>query len=96
MVGRFAPFDLGGDVLGAAESLGQKGEGERLGIGPAEVTSRDGTGPRRPVKGEDELLTVAVLEVAVVQLGVVGVAQARRSAISLVVRVVRGENSPGA
>src|SRR5512135_1732886 len=90
-----APFELHGAALGAAEGLVQQAAGEHLGIVPSEVATRDRAGPRRPVEGEDELLTVAVLEVAVVQPGVVGVAQARRGATSLVVRVVRGEDKPG-
>src|SRR5579859_1909796 len=88
-------MDTGGEVPGAAESLVQQAEGERLGFAPAQVAARDRAGPRRPVKGEDELLAETILEVAVVQPGVVGVAQARRGATSFVVRVVCGENERG-
>src|SRR3954468_7689200 len=92
---RIAPFDLRGEVLGAAEGLVQQAAGERLGIAPAEVATRDRAGPRRPVEGEDELLAVAVLEIAVVEPGVVGVTNSRRPAAARVVVVVRGEDEPG-
>src|SRR3954447_10711535 len=92
---RVAPFDLRGEVLGAAKGLVQQAAGERLGIAPAEVAARDRAGPRRPVEGEDELLAVAVLEIAVVEPGVVGVTNPRRPAAARVVVVVRGEDEPG-
>src|SRR5262249_55470634 len=75
---RLVPFDLSGDVLRAAESLVAQAASKRLGRARAEVAARDRASSRRPVEREDELLAVAVLEVAVVQPGVIGVAQARR------------------
>src|SRR5262249_40624062 len=54
--------DPRGDPFGGAEGLVQQVEGERLGLCPAVGTALDCTRPDRPVEGEDELLTVAVLE----------------------------------
>src|SRR5262249_22831260 len=85
---------LRGELLGLAEGLVQQTEGERLAINPAEVAARDRTGPRRPLEREDELLAVAVLEIAVVEPGV-GAPEARRRAAARVVVVVRGEDEPG-
>src|SRR5262245_36863164 len=86
--------DLRGEVLGLAEGLLQQTEGERLAIIPAEVAARDGTGPRRAVEGEDELLAVAVLEIAVVEPGAGGVPEARRRAATRAVVIVRGKDEP--
>src|SRR5512142_1031710 len=72
-LGASLPHDPRGDPWGIAEDLFQLPEGERLGIAPAEVAARDRAGPRRPVEGEDELLAVAVLKVAVVEPGICGV-----------------------
>ena len=71
-------MDLRGEVLGAAKGFLEKAEGERLGIVPAKVATRDRAGAGRLVEGEDELLAVAVLEIAVIQRRVVGVPEARR------------------
>src|SRR5437764_153616 len=42
---RLAPFDLRGEVPGAAEGLVQQAAGERPGLAPAEVAARDRAGP---------------------------------------------------
>src|SRR4029077_2729614 len=63
---RIAPFDPRGEILGAAQGLLEMAKGERLGMVPVQVATRDDTGAGRPVEGEDELLAVAVLEIAVI------------------------------
>jgi hypothetical protein len=89
------PHDLRGDLFAGAEGLLERVEGERFGVIPAEVAPRDCDGPGRPVEGEDELLAVAVLEIAVIGLGIGGVPETRWRAAARVVVVLRNEDEPG-